>query len=82
METASEPSAQFSDYPVNLFDESRDHANQWDMTALLQKHEEKKRERAIHLTDYPVNLFDESRDHANQWDMTALLHKPTRADQA
>lgn len=25
---------QFSDYPVNLFEESRDHANQWDVSTL------------------------------------------------
>ena len=26
----------FTDYPVNLFEESRDHANQWDVSALWQ----------------------------------------------
>lgn len=24
----------FSDYPINLFEESRDHANQWDVSVL------------------------------------------------
>ena len=75
METESNSVEQFSDYPSNLFEESRDHANQWDMTALLHKHEEKKQERVNHFADYPVNLFEESRDHANQWDTTALLQK-------
>ena len=36
METESKQTAQFSDYPVNLFEESRDHANQWDVSALWQ----------------------------------------------
>lgn len=80
METASNSTPQFSDYPANLFEESRDHANQWDMSALWRKHEEKKQESRPQFTDYPVNLFDESRDHANQWDAAALLHKPARAE--
>ena len=75
METESKETTQFSDYPVNLFEESRDHANQWDMSALLHKHEEKKTERVDPFTDYPANLFEESRDHANQWDMTHLWQK-------
>jgi hypothetical protein len=47
METESKQGTQFSDYPVNLFEESRDHANQWDVSALwlpdteLQTREEK-----------------------------------------
>lgn len=72
METASES---FSDYPANLFDESRDHANQWDPSALMQTQAEKKCERSTQFTHYPANLFEESRDHANQWDTTALLPK-------
>ena len=31
MSQANEQSTQFSDYPVNLFEESRDNANQWDV---------------------------------------------------
>jgi len=79
MESESKSAAQFSDYPVNLFEESRDHANQWDVSTLSLHHSElplragKKPERLIPPADYPVNLFEESRDHANQWDMTALL---------
>ena len=47
METESKQATQFSDFPVNLFEESRDHANQWDVSALwlldaeLQSREEK-----------------------------------------
>lgn len=83
----SKPTTQFSDYPANLFEESRDHANQWDVSELFQKQEEKKTVRPTHFTDYPVNLFEESRDHANQWDMAVLLQthekkKTAHADQA
>ena len=46
METESKETTQFSDYPVNLFEESRDHANQWDMTHLWQTHDKKKSARA------------------------------------
>ena len=75
METASNSVEQFSDYPANLFEESRDHANQWDMTGLMHKPAEKNLEHVNHFADYPVNLFEQSRDHANQWDMTHLWQK-------
>ena len=34
MSQESKEPTQFSDYPVNLFEEPRDHANQWDVSAL------------------------------------------------
>ena len=40
MSPESEQPTQFSDYPVNLFEfeEPRDHANQWDVSALWPDH--------------------------------------------
>ena len=38
MSQASKEPTPFSDYPVNLFEEPRDHANQWDVSALWPDH--------------------------------------------
>ena len=38
MSQESKEPTQFSDYPVNLFEEPRDHANQWDVSALWPDH--------------------------------------------
>ncbi|GEM_PF-3837432 len=34
MSPETNETTQFPEYPVNLFDESRDHANLWDISAL------------------------------------------------
>ena len=71
----------FADYPVNLFEEPRDHANQWDVRALWPDHKPKPREeKRAHPI---VHRTRRSRDHANQWDVSALWpdHKPQPRDE-
>ncbi|MEW5717938.1 MAG: hypothetical protein AB1817_04860 [Chloroflexota bacterium] len=70
MSQESKDPTQFSDYPVNLFEEPRDHANQWDVRALLPDHKPKPREeKHTHPADHRGRR---PRDHANQWDVRAL----------
>jgi hypothetical protein len=71
MSTENDQPTQFSDYPVNVFEESRDHANLWDLGALSSHH---KPERRKEKPARPVShRAIKSRDHANLWDVSALL---------
>jgi hypothetical protein len=74
MSQANEQSTQFSDYPVNLFEESRDHANQWDVRVLSPdpKPQRRKPKEPRPTTHRPQR----SRDHANLWDVSALSPEP------
>ena len=44
MSQESKEPTQFSGYPVNLFEEPRDHANQWDVSALWPDYKPEPRE--------------------------------------
>ena len=70
MSPESNETPQFSDYPGNLFEEPRDHANQWDVSALWPDHKPKPREEK---RNRHINYRSQrARDHANQWDVSLL----------
>lgn len=71
MSQESNQPTQLTDYPANLFDESRDHANQWDVSALWGN--QPPPARADSDARAAASRARQSRDHANQWDIRALL---------